>query len=700
MAVPRVAFGEAQLVFKQELPLLVAWGLGMCVSLGAVAAGPAPETRSSGLDLATFDRDVRPQDDLYRFVNGRWLDSVGIPNDRARYGAFDALAERSEKQVWAIIEAAAAAPRVPGSYTQGSYTQKVGDLYASFMDEARIQTLGVQPIAADLAAIQAVENPTQLIELLARFGRTGVSGAFGSYVGQDAKQADRYTFYVSQGGLGLPDRDYYLQPRFESQRQAYRRHLQEMFDLAGIADAADAAAQVFALEHRLAGAHWSRIDSRDRDRTYNKFARDDLSTLAPSVAWDRYLTALGADAVSDVVVAQPAYFEALDAALREVPMATWRAWLQWQVLRAWAPYLSEEFVAAQFAFYGTELSGTPELRPRWKRGVALVSGGGNTSLGEAVGRRYVELHFPPEAKQRMEVLVANLVEAYRQSIADNDWMGAKTKAQALDKLDKFTSKIGYPGRWRDYSSLEIVADDLVGNVRRVREFDTRRSLARLGQPVDRDEWGMTPQTVNAYYRSTMNEIVFPAAILQPPFFDLDADDAVNYGGIGAVIGHEIGHGFDDQGSKSDGDGNLRSWWTAADRAGFEERAQALIAQYDSFEALPGLHVQGALSIGENIGDLAGLQIAYKAYERSLGGEPAPLLDGFTGAQRLFIGWAQIWRANLREELLRQQLTTGPHAPPEFRCNGVVRNLAEFHEAFQVEPGDGLYLPPEQRVSIW
>ncbi|MFU8816694.1 MAG: M13 family metallopeptidase [Pseudomonadales bacterium] len=662
------------------------------MSIGAIAH--AAEHRS-GLDLSTFDREVRPQDDLYRFVNGGWLDTVEIPSDRSRYGAFDMLAERAEGQVRAIIEAAAAAPRQPGSDTQ-----KIGDLYASFMDEARIEKLGIRPIVVDLEAIDALDDPAQLAELLARLGRQGVSGAFGSYVGQDAKQSDRYTFYLGQGGLGLPDRDYYLQPRFEPERQAYRQHLEMMFGLAGSADPADAAARTFALEQRLAGGHWSRIDSRDRDRTYNKMARGELSGLAPTFGWERYLLALGADAVSDVVVAQPSYFEAFDAALREVPMATWRAWLQSQVLRAWAPYLSEEFVAAQFAFYGTQLSGTPELRPRWKRGVALVSGGRNDSLGEAVGRRYVELHFPPEAKQRMQVLVANLVEAYRQSILEIDWMGPETKTQALDKLAKFTTKIGYPERWRDYSALRIEAGDLVGNVRRIREFDTNRSLAKLGQPVDRDEWGMTPQTVNAYYRSTMNEIVFPAAILQPPFFDLEADDAVNYGGIGAVIGHEIGHGFDDQGSKSDGDGNLRTWWTEADRAGFEQRTAALIAQYDAFEPLPGQHVQGALSIGENIGDLAGLQIAYKAYRQSLAGNPAPVLDGFTGEQRLFLGWAQIWRASMRDEALRQQLTTGPHAPPEFRCNGVVRNLPEFHRAFGVEPGDGLYLPLEERVSIW
>jgi putative endopeptidase len=668
------------------------------ISMGVVVAGEGQDAEvsrlSSGLDLAGFDRAVRPQDDLYRFVNGRWLDSVDIPSDRSRYGAFDALAEESEARVRAIVEAAMAAPRVPGTDSQ-----KIGDLYASFMDEDRIEALGWQPIDGDLAAIRAVRSPTQLAELLARFGREGVSGAFGSYIGQDAKQADRYTFYLTQGGLGLPDRDYYFEDRFEPQRKAYLGHLERMFALARLDDPAGSAARIYALEERLAASHWTRIDSRDRDRTYNKLAREELSDLAPTFDWKRFLTALGADA-DDVVVAQPSYFEGLDDALREVPLATWKAWLQWQVLNSWAPYLSRPFVEEQFAFYGTVLSGTPELRARWKRGVALVSGGGNSSLGEAVGRRYVELHFPPEAKQRMEALVGNVVEAYRQSIADIDWMGAETKAEAFEKLSKFNTKIGYPSRWRDYSALDILPGDLVGNVRRVREFDTRRALAKLGQPVDREEWGMTPQTVNAYYRSTMNEIVFPAAILQPPFFDLEADDAVNYGGIGAVIGHEIGHGFDDQGSKSDGDGNLRTWWTEADRAGFESRTQALIVQYDQFEPLPGHNVQGALSIGENIGDLAGLQIAFKAYRNARNGEAAPVLDGFTGEQRLFLGWAQIWRAKLREEALRRQLTTGPHAPPEFRCNGVVRNLPEFHEAFDVKPGDGLYLPPEQRVRIW
>jgi putative endopeptidase len=682
-----------------RVPLLVAAVGGLCLAF--LSARVQPEAHQphqplrSGIDRTTFDLTVRPQDDLYRFVNGRWLDTVEIPPDRPRYGAFDALAEESEARVRAIVEATAATSQVPGSDGQ-----KIGDLYASFMDEAAVEALGVDPIRADLAAVAALRDATDLAELLAKFGREGVSGAFGSYVGQDARQSDQYAFYLVQGGLGLPDRDYYLEERFARERERYREHLETMFTLAGLDDPAGAAARVFALEMRLARDHWSRIESRDRDRTYNKLTLEELARLAPSFAWERFLTTLGAGSAGEVVVAQPSYFEALDAALREVPLADWQDWLRWQVLKSWAPYLSRDFVEAQFAFYGRELSGTPALRERWKRGVSLVNGSGNSSLGEAVGRRYVELHFSPEAKQRMETLVANVVEAYRQSILTIDWMGPDTRAEALTKLARFTAKIGYPARWRDYSTLRIVPGDLVGNVRRVNEFDAQRSLARLGQPVDRDEWGMTPQTVNAYYRSTMNEIVFPAAILQPPFFDLEADDAVNYGGIGAVIGHEIGHGFDDQGSKSDGDGNLRTWWTEADRLGFERRAQALIAQYDQFEPLPGHRVQGALSIGENIGDLAGLQVAFRAYRNSLNGQVAPVLDGFTGEQRLFIGWAQIWRTKQREEFLRRQLTTGPHAPPEFRSNGVVRNLPEFHEAFQVKPGDGLYLAPEERVRIW
>jgi putative endopeptidase len=680
-------------IFRFRLPLLVAAVGGLCLHLTALAQPAAP--LRSGIDLSTFDRSVRPQDDLYRFVNGRWLETVEIPADRPRYGAFDALAEESETRVRAIVEAAIGTPQVPGSDGQ-----KIGDLYASFMDEAAIEALGAEPVRADLAAIAALRDPADFAELLARFGRQGVSGAFAGYVSQDARQSDRYAFYLVQGGLGLPDRDYYLEERFARERDRYREHLATLFALAGLDDPAGSAARVYALEARLARSHWTRIESRDRDRTYNKLTREELARLAPAFAWDRYLNTLGAEVAGEVIVAQPSYFEALDAALREVPLADWQDWLRWQVLSSWAPYLSRDFVDAQFAFYGRELSGTLTLRERWKRGVSLVNGGGNSSLGEAVGRQYVELHFPPEARQRMETLVANVVEAYRQSILTIDWMGPETKAEALEKLARLNTKIGYPTRWRDYSDLSIVAGDLVGNVRRVNEFDTHRSLARLGQPVDREEWGMTPQTVNAYYRSTMNEIVFPAAILQPPFFDLEADDAVNYGGIGAVIGHEIGHAFDDQGSKSDGYGNLRTWWTEADRLGFENRARALIAQYDEFEPLPGHRVQGALSVGENIGDLAGLQVAFKAYRNALDGEPAPLLAGETVEQRLFVGWAQIWRAKQREEFLRRQLTTGPHAPPEFRCNGVIRNLPEFHEAFQVEPGDRLYLAPEQRIRIW
>jgi putative endopeptidase len=682
------------LIFTSRLPLLLTALGGLCAAVFSTTAQPEAPLRS-GIDLATFDRSVRPQDDLYRFVNGRWLDTVEIPADRPRYGAFDALAEESEARVRVIVEAAAASPQPPGSDAR-----KIGDLYASFMDEATVEALGREPIEADLAAIAAVRDPADFAELLARFDREGVSGAFGGYVGQDARQSDRYAFYLVQSGLGLPDRDYYLDERFAPERKKYLAHLETMFALAGLDEPADSAARVFALETRLARSHWTRVESRDRDRTYNKLTNEELGRLAPTFAWDRFLTALGAGPLGEVVVAQPSYFEAFDAALREVPLADWQDWLRWQVLQSWAPYLSRDFVEAQFAFYGKELSGTPLLRERWKRGVSLVNGSGNSSLGEAIGQRYVELHFPPAAKQRMEALVDNIVDAYRQSILAIDWMGPETRAEALAKLARFNTKIGYPTRWRDYSDLRIAPGDLVGNVRRVNEFDARRSLAKLGQPVDRDEWGMTPQTVNAYYRSTMNEIVFPAAILQPPFFDLEADDAVNYGGIGAVIGHEIGHGFDDQGSKSDGDGNLRTWWTDADRLGFESRAQALIAQYDQFEPLPGHRIQGALSIGENIGDLAGLQVAFKAYRNSRAGQDVPVLDGFTGDQRLFIGWAQIWRAKQREEFLRRQLTTGPHAPPEFRCNGVVRNLPEFHEAFQVKPGDGLYLAPDQRVRIW
>jgi putative endopeptidase len=665
---------------------------------GLQAGAPAPSTADeaaprSGIDLSNVDPSVRPQDDLFRYVNGRWLDSAEIPADRSADGAFYALRDRAEADLRALIEGVAETGGEPGSEAQ-----KVADLFRSFMDEDRADELGLDPIRDELDLVAAISSKEELISALAELGRLGVDGLFGGYVDTDARQSDRYLLNLSQGGIGLPDESYYREDSFEDIRQEYVAHIARMFELAGIPNPEAAAEQVMDLETKLASHHWDRVRSRDATLTYNKKDREALNELAPGFDWPRFFEGYGAAGVDEVNVAQPSYFEAMAEALDEIPIDQWKTWLTWNVLSSHAPYLSAPIVAEDFAFYGKTLTGAEENRPRWKRGVQAVE----QSLGEVVGKLYVEKHFPPEAKARMEELVANLIEAYRQGIKGLDWMGEETKQKALEKLDTFNPKIGYPDSWRDYAALEIDPEDLVGNIQRATAFEVDRNLKKLGSPVDRGEWFMTPQTVNAYYNPGMNEIVFPAAILQPPFFDLEADDAANYGAIGAVIGHEIGHGFDDQGSKYDGLGNMNNWWTDLDRSEFDERAGALIEQYNGFEPaqLPGRSVNGALTIGENIGDLGGLTIAHRAYRLSLDGEEPPVIDDLTGDQRFFMGWAQVWRTKYRDAELARRLATDPHSPAEFRCNGVIRNMPEFYEAFGVEEGDGHYLPPEERVKIW
>jgi putative endopeptidase len=676
------------LLLSASFLLLAAAGL-------ARAADRAKPELRSGITGDGIDPKVRPQDDFFRHVNGGWIARTNIPADRPLYGSFVQLLEKSEADLRQIIEEAAKADALAGSEPR-----KIGDLFKSFMDEERAEKLGMAPIAEDLKRIDEVRDKAGLMRLLAEFQHGGVSGLFGGFVRPDDKHSDRYIVNLSQGGIGLPDKSYYADSKFKPIRDKYLDHMAAMFQLAGVDSPKDAAGRVLALETELASHHWDRVKSRDRTLTYNKKDRKGLEALTPGLDWTAWLTSFGAreQAVTEVIVRQPDYFTSLAAMLDKVPLDNWKHWLRWHVVHSYAPYLSKPFVDENFAFSGKVLTGAPENRPRWKRGVALV----DDALGEAVGRIYVAKRFPPAAKVRMQELVDNLVEAYREDIAQLDWMGPETRRKALEKLAKFHPKIGYPDKWRDYSSLEIRPDDLVGNARRARAFEVARNLAKLGRPVDRDEWLMTPQTVNAYYNAGMNEIVFPAAILQSPFFDMQADDAVNYGGIGAVIGHEIGHGFDDQGSKSDGDGNMVSWWTDADRKQFEARTKMLIDQYSGFEPaqLPGQKVNGALTIGENIGDLGGLSIAHKAYLRSLKGKPAPIIDGLTGDQRFFTGWAQIWRSKYRDAELARRLATDPHSPGEFRCNGVLRNLPEFYEAFGVRQGDKLWLPPEQRVKIW
>ena len=638
----------------------------------------------SGIDLRYVDHTVRPQDDLFRHVNGTWLDEAEIPADKSRYGEFIRLRDEAEQHLHAIVERLAG-----GTWEPGSDEQKISDIYADFMDTERVEERGGTPLEPVLAQVDAVAD----------LERLGNPGLFGGFVDTDKGDSTRYLLYLNQGGLSLPDESYYSDERFAQIRADYIEHLARMLGLAGCGGVQEAH-RVMAVETRLATAHWDRVATRDATATYNLMTRQDVTRLAPNFAWDVWAGRLGSsDAVLDeVVVRQPSFFAALSDELAAVELDDWKTWLRWKVVHASAPYLSEAFVEENFAFYGRTLSGVQQIRERWKRGVSLVE----SVLGEALGRLYVAEHFPPDAKERMQQLVANLVEAYRERISELAWMTPQTRQRALDKLDAFTPKIGYPDTWRDYGALEVVPGDLLGNVGRAAAFETDRELGKIGSPVDRGEWHMTPQTVNAYYNPGMNEIVFPAAILQPPFFDAEADDAANYGGIGAVIGHEIGHGFDDQGSKYDGLGNLNNWWTDDDRAEFDARAAVLVAQYDAYEPAdtPGHSVNGALTVGENIGDLGGLAIAAHAYGLALDGASPPEIDGLTGMQRLMFGWAQVWREKARPEEKIRLLAIDPHSPPEFRCNGTIRNVAEFHSAFGTAEGDGLWMDPSDRISIW
>ncbi len=659
----------------------------------AAASTPSSGTSPAGIDLAELDPAVRPQDDLFRHVNGQWIARTEIPSDKARYGSFYVLAEEAEKAVREIImEAQSADP--------GTEARKVGDLYASFMNEGRVNALGAEPLRDALAEAARIDSIDEFLSTLGRLERGGASGFVQLFVDNDPGQPERYLVFVEQGGLGLPDESYYREEKFAEIRAKYPAFLERMLSLAGLDDAATRAARIVALETEIASHHWDNVATRDSEKTYNPMLWQATNDLVGAVDLDHWLSAIGVPEHSfdEVVVRQPSFLSGLESVLRAENLPAWKDWLAWQVIRSNAAYLSQEFVDANFDFYGRTLTGTPELRARWKRGVSLVEG----ALGEAVGRIYVERHFPQAAKQQMDVLVGHLVEAYRQSIEKLDWMGPETRERALDKLAKFTPKIGYPVRWRDYSSLTIDADDLIGNVRATNEFEFQRELGKIGKPLDRDEWFMTPQTINAYYNPGFNEIVFPAAILQYPFFDENRDAAANFGAIGAVIGHEIGHGFDDQGSKFDGDGMLTDWWTPEDRAAFEERTKSLIEQYNALapRQTPDHHVNGALTIGENIGDLGGLGIAWKAYLLSLNGEEPPVIDGLTGAQRFFLSWAQAWQITARDEEVIRLLSIDPHSPNEFRCNQIVRNIDEFYETFGVTETDALWLDPKDRVTIW
>ncbi|MDQ0734924.1 M13 family metallopeptidase [Arthrobacter agilis] len=652
------------------------------------------------MTISTFDPDqldgsVRPQDDLFRHANGVWLSSAVIPEDRPLTGSFTALRDASELAVRAIIEDAAG---TGGDAAADGIDAKLGTLYAGFMDTQRIEAEGAAPIMPLLERIAAVTTVEELVDLSAGLTRSGVQGLAAPYVSNDAGNPERYLLHLYQSGLGLPDESYYREDGFAETREKYGELLATLFGLVGTGDPAGAAARVLALETRLAASSMGSVERRDPQKTYNLVQHGDVAGLSDHlVPWLGIVTD-APDQAAELVVNQPDYVRGLDAALREEDLATWREWLASRVLLHASDYLDERFVDAAFAFYGTHLAGTPQLKDRWKRGVALVEG----AMGEAIGQRYVERHFPATHKAAMLDLVGNLIAAYESSITALTWMTDETRSRALEKLARFTTKIGYPEQWIDYGPLDVRPSDLYGNVLRAAEFEHRRQLDKLGQPIDRGLWLMTPQTVNAYYMPTMNEIVFPAAILQPPFFDIEADDAINYGAIGAVIGHEIGHGFDDKGSQFDGTGRLSNWWSEQDRKAFDALTGRLVAQYAALEPseVPGQAVNGELTLGENIGDLGGLGISYRAYLLSLGGAEAPVVDGLTGTQRFFLSWATCWQQKIRPEEAKRRLTVDPHSPNEFRCNQVVRNLDEFHEAFAVGEQDGLWLDPAERVRIW
>jgi len=661
----------------------------------SVTAAQTPTPVVPGIDVAGMDLSVRPQDDFFRYVNGRWVDNTQIPADRASYGTFAILGDRSQEAVRAIIESEARAKAA-----SGTNSQKVGDLYQSFMDEARLEALGITPLKDELSDIARISDRKELPAAFARAARLGVRLPFSVNVGADQRNSEQYAVQVSQSGLGMPDRDYYLRndEKFAATRKAYNTYIARLFALGNQPEPEAAAARIVSLESKLAELQWDRARNRDRNATYNRTPVSTLQTATPHFDWQAYLTASGAKApVTDIIVRQPDYLAAVDKLLADVPLATWKEYLTFGLISEYAADLSAPFADSQFEFDGRVIAGRQVQQPRWKRGVTEVE----QALGEPVGRLYIEQHFKPAAKARMDALIQNLRAAFKVGIDELEWMSPATKREAQAKLAKFRVKIAYPDQWRDFSALEIKPGDHVGNQMRFRAFQTSESWARLGTPMERWRWGFTPQTVNASYSSTNNEITFPAGILQAPFFNIDADDAINYGAIGGVIGHEISHGFDDQGRKSDGDGNLRDWWTAEDAKNFDERAARLGAQFEAYTTpLPDMKINGKLTMGENIGDLSGLAVAYRAYKISLNGKPAPVIGGFTGDQRFFMGWTQVWRFKSRDEALRNQLLTDSHSPGMFRAFVPLTNIDAFYEAFNVKPGDKLYRAPAERVRIW
>ncbi len=676
--------------------LLFIAGCSDNTSTKAATEAPAMQKTalSSGIDKANMDLAVRPQDNFYRHVNGAWLNTNEIPGDKTSIGSFYDLRDEADDNVKVIIEELAATKNLK----MGSDEQKVADLFRSFMDTETRNLAGTAPVQAIFDRINALKDKNDLATFFAEHQKMGINSPLAFYISVDAKDSTRYATHVWQNGLGLPDRDYYFNEteRFVKLRAGYLAHIENMFNLAGLNDGKAAAETIMALETKLAGFHWTKVESRDSTKRYNKFNVSDLNTVTDAFNWTAYLAAQGVSAQTDLIVNQPSFVKGFGETLAATPLTDWQTYLTFHTLSNFAGSLTKALDDENFDFFSKQLSGREEQRPMWKRGVAVV----NSNLGEVIGKVYVGRHFKPEAKTRMTQLVENLRGAYGASIDELEWMSEATKKAAHVKLASFDPKIGYPNKWEDYSALMIKSDDLVGNKIRSGTVAHEKEVAKLGGPIDRQEWGMTPQTVNAYYNPTKNEIVFPAAILQPPFFNLAADDAVNYGGIGAVIGHEMGHGFDDQGSKYDGDGNMRNWWTDEDLAAFKVRTDNLVAQYSQYAVFDDLHVNGELTLGENIGDLSGVTIAYKAYKASLNGKSAPVIDGLTGDQRFFMGYAQVWRVKMVEKSLRNRVATDPHSPGEFRALGSLSNMPEFYSAFDVKEGDAMYIAPEKRVKIW
>ncbi|MBB5619186.1 putative endopeptidase [Pedobacter cryoconitis] len=647
----------------------------------------------SGIILENMDKQVVPGNNFMEYVNGTWIKKTEIPADKPSASVSSLINDKAQEDVKEIIEKAAS-----GKFADGSEEQKIGDLYGSYMNMTARDAVGIKPLAADFKKIDGIKNQKELAAYFAYANKIGNMAPFSVAVTEDFKNPKNYMLLTWQGGLGLPDREYYFTDNAKSKeiRTKYVAHIEKMLTLAGITEAKPKASEIMALETLMASKQMKKEETRNMAGLYNKYAVSNLNTLMPDYDWKGMLNEAGVKNPDSIVVAQVAYTKDLNAIIKNTPLSIWKTYLKWSLVKGGASALNSALDEENFSFNGTILNGIPKQRPQWRRAVGVVNG----SLGEMVGKLYVEKHFSPEAKARMLVLVGNLLKAYETSIKELDWMSPETKTEALKKISKFTPKIGYPDKWRDYSTLKIVKNDLYGNLTRSTAFEYNRMMKKLGTPVDRTEWGMTPQTVNAYYNPPLNEIVFPAAILQPPFFDMNAEDAVNYGGIGAVIGHEIGHGFDDQGSTFDGDGVMRDWWTKNDLSEFKKRTNALVAQYSGFKVLSDLNVNGEFTLGENIGDLGGLTIALKAYHASLNGKTAPVLDGFNGDQRVFIGWGQVWLNKSREQALRKQVGTDPHSPARFRVNGIVRNIPEFYTAFNVKPGDSLYLAPNKRVKIW